>query len=76
MEDHVWTITLTRDEGLVLFEYLSRWQQSEDFTIRQAVRRRTLAGANQVLASGRERKSAGLAESAQRPAEPNLVSVA
>ncbi|HEY7795131.1 MAG TPA: hypothetical protein VIA10_14090 [Gaiellaceae bacterium] len=25
-----WTLKLTRDEGLVLFDYLTRWQETDD----------------------------------------------
>jgi hypothetical protein len=42
MNDDDWTIRLTRDEGLVLADYLHRWQLSEDFTIRHKGERAAL----------------------------------
>jgi hypothetical protein len=39
MSDDAWTITLTRDEALVLADYLDRWQRTEDFTIHHEAER-------------------------------------
>jgi hypothetical protein len=34
-----WTLKLTRDEGVVLFDYLSRWQETDDPAFRDEAER-------------------------------------
>ena len=39
-----WTLKLTRDEGVVLFDYLTRWQETDDPAFRDEAER--VAGDN------------------------------
>ena len=34
-----WTLKLTRDEGVVLFDYLTRWQETDDPAFRDEAER-------------------------------------